>query len=274
MIKKRIILTLIFSLFVALGCSNDSEQVVQKLIITGSSTVAPLVLELAKRYESQNPSVRIDVQTGGSSRGISDARKGLADLGMVSRALKKEETDLKGFTIALDGLSIITHKDNPISELSNRQIVDIFTGKLTNWSDVGGDDMPITVVSKAEGRSTLEVFLKYYKLKSPDIKASVIIGDNEQGIKTVVGNRNSIGYVSIGAAENSVANGSPIKLLPTAGIPATLENVLGGIFPISRELNLISVNEPEGLAKEFLMFAQSAEVHDLVSQLYFVPVKK
>ena len=85
-----------------------------KLTLTGSSTVAPLAGELAKRYESLHPGVRIDVQTGGSSRGIADARRGTADIGMASRALKPGEEDLAAHTIALDGITVIVHKDNPV----------------------------------------------------------------------------------------------------------------------------------------------------------------
>jgi len=171
-----------------------------RLVLTGSSTVAPLALEIGKRFEQQNPGTRIDVQTGGSSRGINDVRTGLANIGMVSRALKVSETDLTAHTIALDGIGIILHRSNPIEALSDGQIKAIYTGQIRNWHEVGGQDRPITVVNKAEGRSTLELFLQYFTLKSSQIKARVVIGDNQQGIKTVSGNFGAIGYVSIGTA--------------------------------------------------------------------------
>jgi phosphate transport system substrate-binding protein len=246
----------------------------EKLVITGSSTVAPLVAEIAKRFESKNPGARIDVQTGGSSRGLADARQGLANIGMVSRALKQDEKDVKGFIIAKDGVSIILHKTNPVKKLGDAEIVGIYTGKIKNWKDVGGKNAPITVVNKAEGRSTLELFLNHFKLKNPDIKASVIIGDNEQGVKTVAGNPNSIGYVSIGTAEVDSKAGVPIQLLPISGIEASIKNVEAGKFPISRPLQLITKLEPEGLAKKFIEYARSKEVMDLVQQQYFVPIAK
>ena len=132
-----------------------------RLVLTGSSTMAPLVLEIAKRFEKNNEGIRIDVQTGGSSRGINDARMGLADIGMASRAMKASEQELRPYTIAMDGIGIILHKSNPIGALSDQQIIAIYTGKIINWLEVGGLDLPISVVNKAEGRSTLELFLKH-----------------------------------------------------------------------------------------------------------------
>ena len=153
-------------------------------------------------------------------------------------------------------------------------MVAIYKGKIANWKQVGGNDAPITVVNKAEGRSTLELFTHYFKLKNSDIKADVVIGDNEQGIKTVVGNPNAIGYVSIGTAEYDIEHGQPLKLLPIGGVPATSANVANGKFPLSRPLNLMTKSPPEGLVKEFIEFARSPQVHDLVREQSFVPLAK
>jgi phosphate transport system substrate-binding protein len=243
-----------------------------KLVLTGSSTVAPLAAEIGKRFESKHPGVRVDVQTGGSSRGVTDARQGLADIGMASRALKDDEKDLQAFPIAQDGICIILHKNNPVSKLDDKQVVDIYSGKVTNWKEVGGKDAKITVVNKAEGRSTLELFLHYFKMNAPEIKAHVVIGDNQQGIKTVAGNPNAIGYVSIGSAEYDAKAGVPIKLLPMAGVAASIENVRTKKFPLSRPLNLVLKSKPEGLAKEFIDFARSKEVNDIVKEQFFVPL--
>lgn len=244
-----------------------------KLVVTGSSTVAPLVLEIAKRYEAAHPGVRIDVQTGGSSRGVADARSGLADIGMASRALKPEENDLVGTPIALDGVSPILHADNPVETLDEAQVVAIYTGQITNWKDVGGRDAPITVINKAEGRSTLELFLQHFKIKTETIRASVVIGDNEQGIKTLAGNPDGIAYVSVGSAEYAATHGTPIKLLPMSGIAASIETVRDGRFPLSRPLNLVTKGPPTGLSEKFIAYARSVAVHDLVQQLYFVPLQ-
>jgi phosphate transport system substrate-binding protein len=109
------------------------------------------------------------------------------------------------------------------------------------------------------------------KLKNSQVKPQVIIGDNSQGIKTVAGNANAIGYVSIGAAEYEARQSLPIKLLPLDGVGATAANVRNGTFPLSRPLNLVTRESPGGLARKFIEFARSAEVHDLVEAYYFVP---
>lgn len=253
----------------ALGCGTSERG--DKLVITGSSTVAPLVAEIGKRFEAAHPGKRVDVQTGGSSRGIADARSGLADVGMASRALKEGEGDLHAYPIARDGVCLFVHRDNPVAELSDEQVAAVYTGRLRNWSDLGGADAPITVVNKAEGRATLEVFLEYFALASAEIRADVIVGDNEQAVKTVVADPNAIAYVSIGTAEYSAAHGVPIKLLPTGGVAATSANLAAGSFPLGRPLNLVTRDEPSGLVKEFIDFARSCEVGDLVREMHFVP---
>lgn len=251
---------------------TTTDQLSGKLVITGSSTLAPLIAEIGKRFERLHSKVRIDVQTGGSSRGIADARQGLADIGMVSRAMKDDEKDLHAFPIARDGIGIILHRGNPVRTLTDEQIIAIYTGTITNWKTVGGTDATITVVNKAEGRSTLELFLHHFKIKNVEVKAQVVIGDNEQGIKTVAGNRNAIGYVSIGTAEYDESQGVPIKLLPVGEVAASTETVRNGTFPLSRPLHIITRTPPAGLAKAFIDFAQSKTVHDIIKQQYFVPL--
>ena len=251
-----------------------SKEIEGKLVMSGSSTMAPLVSEMGKRFESLHPGTRIDVQTGGSSRGIAEVMNGLADIGMVSRALKPQEQHLHGSVIAHDGVTIILHRDNSIQELSDEQIRDIYTGVITNWSQLGAPDAPITVVNKAAGRSTLELFLHYFSLSNRDVHAHVIIGDNEQGIKTVAGNPHAIGYVSIGTAQYDATHGVPIRLLPLHRIPATIETVQAGTFPLSRPLILVTKSLSNGLVQTFINFAQSSQVNDLILNQYFVPLQR
>lgn len=263
----------IWALFGGLGLmSMPAFSAENKLSMTGSSTVAPLALEIAKRFESQNSGLRIDVQTGGSGRGIADARNGTADIGLVSRSLKADESDLQGHTIALDGVAVILHKSNPVGNLSNAQIVGIYSGTIQNWKEVGGKDQKITVVNKAEGRSTLELFAQYFGLKNSQINAQVVIGDNQQGIKTVAGNPGAIGYVSIGSAEFEIENGVPLKMLSMNGVKPNTENVRNGSFPLSRPLLLVTKGVDTDLRKKFLSFSKSPAVYDLVKEQYFVPI--
>jgi phosphate transport system substrate-binding protein len=267
----------IIALAVLLACgscaSDEHTGRREQLVITGASTIAPLAAEIAKRFERLHPGTRVDVQSGGSSRGIADVRRGLADIGMVSRELKADELDLRATTIARDGVCIIVHRDNPVAELSDEQIRSIYLGQIENWKDVGGVDAKIIVVNKAEGRSTLELFLSHFGLQNRDIRADVVIGENEQGIKTVSGNPDAIGYVSIGTAQYDASENVAIKLLPLGGVAASIETVLSGSFPLARPLNLVTTPEPSApLVEAFLRFAASPEVHDLVREQYFVPL--
>lgn len=250
----------------------------ETLVLTGASTVAPLAAEIGKRYETLHPGIRIDVQTGGSARGVRDAREGLAHIGLVSRTLNDNEKDLRAYTLALDGIAIIVHKTNPVAALSRQQVVDIYTGKIADWSQLGPGRGAIVVENKAEGRSTLDLFLGYFKLNATEVRAAVVVGDNQEAIKVVAGNPLAIGYVSIGAAVYEADAGTPIKALPMEGVPPTIESVTQKKFPIMRELNLVVKKPPEGAVpegtvKDFIAFAQSESVHDLVKDLFFVPLR-
>ena len=257
------------------GCGTvEPESTKSRITLTGSSTVAPLASEIGRRFEERNSSIRVEVQTGGSSRGIADARSGAATLGMISRDLAPDEQDLTAFTIARDGIGVIVHADNPVEELSRSQIAAIFRGEVRNWSELGGEDSEITVVNKAEGRATLEVFKQYFQLTSPEIRADVVIGHNEQGVKTVAGNAGAIGYVSIGVAESDIQQGIAIRLLRIEGMEASIETVADGSFPISRPLNLVANGTVDGPAAELVAFSLSEEVHDLIEAQRFVPSRR
>jgi len=253
------------------ACSLGDDDT-KKIIITGSSTIAPLINDIAQRYENLHPDIRVDVQTGGSSRGVNDTRKQLANLGMVSRPLKPNEHDIQAHTIAWDGITIILHKDNPITQLSRQQIIDIYTGKINNWRELGGDKLDIVVVNKSAGHSTLGLFLAYFQLKNSEIHADIIIGDNQQGLKTVAGNPQAIAYVSIGSAAFEVNHGAAIQLLPIEGISPTLDNLKQQRFPLARPLNLITLKANDNtVADQFIRYSQSNKVHDLISGHFFIP---
>jgi phosphate transport system substrate-binding protein len=243
-----------------------------RLTVSGSSTLAPLVREIAERFEAAHPGVRVDVQTGGSSRGIADARRGTVQIGMVSRALGAGEHDLTATPIARDGVAIIVHATNPVASLTDAQIVDVYTGRTTNWSAVGGADAPITVVTKAEGRSTLELFASHFAIDRTAITAQVVIGENLHGVRTVAADPHAIGYVSVGTAELERRNGVPIRLLPMNGVEPSAAAVRDGRFPLARPLNLVTAGPRTPLVEAFLAMAASPAVDDLIEGQGFVPV--
>ncbi|MNC58212.1 Phosphate-binding protein PstS 2 precursor [compost metagenome] len=150
-------------------------------------------------------------------------------------------------------------------------MVGLYTGRLSDWSELGGPQGRVVKVHKAEGRSTLELFLKHFVLDNAAVHPDLVIGDNQQGIKSVAGNPLAIGYVSIGSAEYESRQGVPIKLLDLDGQAASTEALLAGSYPLSRELNLVVRGEPDANTRALLAFAQSAEVADLVAQHAFIP---
>lgn len=259
----------------AIASPGHAEEALSgKLVITGSSTVAPLVSEIAKRFEQKNSGVRVDVQTGGSSRGITDASRGTADIGMSSRALKdSEKKDVASHVLARDGVAILVHASNPVANLDDAQILKIYKGEIRNWREVGGNDAPITVINRADGRSELELFTEHFKIKAPDIVASLVSGENQHGIKTVSGDPNALIYMSVGASEHAIASGERVKLLTWNGIEASSQTVASGKLPMNRPLILVTRAQESPLVKAFVAYATSAEVHDLVTGLSYVPVR-
>ncbi|WP_243055079.1 phosphate ABC transporter substrate-binding protein [Pseudomonas sp. BP01] len=260
------------------GCNGEAELNADtksmRVSVVGASTIAPLISELAKAYEKQHPGVRIEVQAGGSARGIMDVRSGTAVLGMVSRDLKADEQDLEHALIAKDGIGMIVNKSNPVVGLSKAQVIAIYTGQISNWKEVGGNDAPITVVSKAEGRSTLEIFSSFFGIPYKDIRAHVIIGDNQQGIQTIAGSPDAVGYVSIGSAEYEAGQGAAIRLIPMDDqIPSTA-SVASGQYAISRDLNLVYKAPLNEQVRDFVAYAQSKQAEDFVTRMYFIPVVK
>ena len=239
-------------------------------MLTGSSTVAPIMLDIANEFEKLNPSSTIEVQTGGSTRGIIDIKRGLSQIGMISRALKPSEKELNHKTIAIDGLGVILHSSNSVTDLTKKQLTDIYTGKIKSWKQLGWKDKPITVVHKAEGRSTLELFLGYLNLKNSKIKPHLIIGDNEQGIKTVTGNPYAIGYVSIGAANYNIKNKAPLKLVSLDGIQAIRANIINKTYPIVRSLNLIYKGQLTEPSKKLLSFTTGPEALKVLEKHYVI----
>jgi phosphate transport system substrate-binding protein len=254
------------------GCGKKESS--ETIMVTGSSTVAPLVADAAKSYEASHPGVRIEVQSGGSSRGISDVTTGIADLGMISRSLKDEEKNqLTAHTLAMDGVCVIVHRDNPVKRLDKQHLIDLYTKKITNWKDVAGNDATIVVANKAEGRSTLEVFLHYLGLDNADVKADVVVGENLHVIHSVVSNPNTIGYVSIGTASAEEKAGTPIQLVITGNVVPTTESVRDGSFPITRPLNVVTDAKTSPTARAFLDHLMSTEIHGIIEKHFFVPVR-
>ncbi|MEZ4323107.1 MAG: phosphate ABC transporter substrate-binding protein [Myxococcota bacterium] len=246
-----------------LACSPSTPP----LTLAGSSTIRPLAEVAAERFEAAHPGQRVSVQGGGSGVGVSAARSGLADIGMVSRSLKDDEADLEKVTIARDGIALIAHASRAGTTLTTQQVFDIYTGVVSTWPD----GAPITVVNKEEGRSTRELFEHHFHIERfrDDL---VVIGPNGQAISTVASDPDALAYVSIGSAAQAEADGIPVRRLGVDGIAATVASVRDGSWPLSRELNLVTHGAPGPVAAEFIAFLGSPAGQALVVAEDFVPV--
>lgn len=242
-----------------------------RLLLSGSTTMAPLLIEIAKRFRLQHPDLQIEVQMGGSGRGISDARQGKAEIGMVSRTLGESEHDLYAMPIARDGVAVIVHKDNPVNALSDRQLLDIYSGKLTNWRQVGGRDEPLQALAGPPEGASSELFAHYLRLPYDQIKAQGRFGPNAERIAAVAADPHAMIWVSVGEAERKARDGAPIKLLAVGGVAASSRTVRSGNYPIARPLTLVTRGTPTGTVRAFIEFCVSSQVTDLVLAFDFVP---
>lgn len=239
--------------------------------VAGSTTVQPLAEELAEAFRAANPDVKIDVQGGGSSVGVKSAGQGTVDIGTASREIKeselKEFPDLKIYTIALDGIAIVVHPGVVIGNLTVEQVRDIFSGKITNWKEVGGPDKAIVVVSREEGSGTRGAFEELVMGKDAVIVATAILQNSNGAVRTTVSTTpDSIGYISFGYLDSSV------KALKIGGVEATMANVLNKSYPISRPLNMLTKGEPQGVVKAWLDWILSPDGQAIVAK-HYIPVK-
>lgn len=267
--------TIVFGLLLGSVCAGcrPPERPVRNLVVTGSTCMMPLLRDIGKRFEADHPDVRVDVQADGSAHGIADTRQGLADIGMVARSLKPDEGLLHAVTLARDAVCIVVNRANPVEKLTDEQIARIYTRGASNWKEVGGPDLPIVLVHMADGRAMLELFLDNFKLRSTQIRADALIQDSDQGIEAVAKRPGAIAYISCSHAQ-TVGSDVPIRALPSGGIAATTERVRDGTYPLARPLQLVTREAPKGLAAEFIDFARSNAVLDLIEKHHFVTLQK
>ena len=246
-----------------------------QLQLAGSTTVQPLAEVLAESFMDSNPDVSIDVQGGGSSVGVTAAGEGTADIGMSSRNIKDSEfeafPDLEVFTIAYDGIAVVVNPDVELPTLSVEQVRAIFSGEVTNFSEVGGSDAPITVVSREEGSGTRAAFeelaLEYEDENGEDVIAPIaeaaLLQQSNGQVRTVVAETpNSIGYLSFGFLDDST------KGVAIDGVEPTVDNVKNESYPIYRPLNMETGGAPGDLAQAFLDFILSADGQAIVAEDY------
>lgn len=255
--------------------------------IKGSDTMVNLAQAWAERYMEENPGDSLAVTGGGSGTGIAALISGTCDIVMSSREIKKKEILLakqKGINpyqikVALDGIAVVVNPDNSISKLTLDELALIFSGKITNWKEVGTEDKKIVLLSR-EVNSGTHVYFKEHILRKNDphskeeftshallLPSSQAIGDE------VAGNPLAIGYYGMGYISDKQ---KPVWLAEDKNskyIAPTTENVRSGKYPLSRPLFLYTNGEPQGRVKKFVDFVLSEEGQEIVLEIDFVPVK-
>ena len=254
--------------------SSGTSLPPRPLVVTGSSTVYPLMTDIARRFERLNPGVRIDVRSGGSGKGIADLRGAVSDIAMVSRQLADNERDLFAFALCRDGAAIVVHRSNPLKELSSHQLSDLLTGNITDWKQLGARPGAIKLAWRTEGQAIPELLQNHLKLKPEQIRSHSTFFENADAIRFVANDRNAITVAALGVAERSVKSGVAIKLLAYEGIPASTGAVRDHTYLLSRPLILVTRSTPTGLQKRLVHYAVSEAVTDLHEKHGFVPYQE
>lgn len=289
---KRTFLFFLVSLFVITSCSlnssSDTSSDSSALYIEnkGSDTIVNLALAWAETYQSQHQEVRISVTGGGSGTGIASLINGTVDIANASRQIKEEEIDeaqANGvdpveFIIARDAIAVIVNPENPVNQLTLQQISDIYSGKITNWKDVGGEDRPIVKLSRETNSGThvyfLEVVLRLGNSEDETLFSmdTLLLPSSEGIIVEVRQNPNAIGYDGLGYVPDDLKMIAIAEAEGGAYVLPSIPTVNDKTYPIARDLYMYTNGEPTGVIKEYLEWILSDEAQEIVAELGFVPV--
>ncbi len=251
--------------------AGDSETLSGTVSTNGSTSMEKVILTLNEQFGINNPDVKVSYDPTGSGTGIEAVKNGTTDIGLSSRALKDEETaeGLKGTTLALDGIAIIVNADSAVADLTVDQIAQIFTGKITNWSEVGGADGEIACIGREGGSGTRDGFESITGTEGTCVLAQELTSTGAV-IEAVKNNPQAIGYASLSAVEGK----DGIKAITVNGIACTEETVLDGTYEIQRPFVLVTKEGQElsPAAQAYFDWAISADASDLIRSAGAVPV--
>ncbi len=283
MFKKWVLVLIAMTFATCVFAAKDKNSVQVK----GSDTMVNLGQAWAEKYMEKNTSDFVAVTGGGSGTGLSSLISGTCDIAMSSRNIKEKEIVLarqKGINpneikVALDGLAVVVNPANPVSKLTLAQLADIFTGRVSNWKELGGKDEKIVVLSR-EVNSGTHVYFKEHVLRKNDpsskeefVPSALMLSSSQAIADEVAGNSSAIGYYGMGYISKKQKPVSIAKDEKSEYEAPTIENVINGKYPISRPLFLYTNGLPGGLVKKCVDFALSKEGQDIVLATDFVPVK-
>lgn len=293
----KFLLTLCLSILLILttGCSvfgfqNSSasagSQPSETIVNSGSDTMVNLALAWAEQYQQLQPEISVSVSGGGSGTGIASMINGTSDLANASRQIKDEEftsavengIEPVEFVVARDAIAVIVNPENPIEQLSLQQISDIYSGKYTNWSQLGGEDRPIVRVSRETNSGTHVYFLEEVLRLGEDDNDTLFSPDtllllSSQGITSEVGdNPNAIGYDGLGYVTPEVKVVAVSESEDGPFIYPSVESVNQGSYPIARDLYIYSAGQPSSQVQAYLDWIMSSQGQEIVKELGFVPI--
>ncbi|MFN8435767.1 MAG: phosphate ABC transporter substrate-binding protein [Anaerolineales bacterium] len=289
---KRVIVSLLLLSILLISCgsssnASSSDSPAQYIENKGSDTIVNLALAWAETYQAEYPDIRISVTGGGSGTGIAALINGTVDVANASRKIKDEElteAQAKGVDplehiIARDAIAVIVNPENPVSELTLQQIADIYSGKIINWSEVGGEDRPIVKLSRETNSGTHVYFLEtVLRLGDKENKTffstdTLLLPSSEGIIAEVRQNPNAIGYDGLGYVPDDLKMIAIAKEAGGAYVLPAIDTVNDKTYPIARDLYMYTNGEPTGAVKEYLDWILSPEAQEIVAELGFVPVK-
>ncbi|MCL2055858.1 MAG: phosphate ABC transporter substrate-binding protein [Oscillospiraceae bacterium] len=223
------------------------------VVVAGSTSVQPYAEVLAEEYAKRYPGRDVDIQGGGSSAGIRAAQSGTADIGMSSRGLSGDELQMWSAEIARDGLAMIVHPNNALDSLTPEEVRAVYTGRVTNWGELGGPEGRIHVITREEGSGTRGAF-EDMLMEGQMITLKAIVQNTNGSVRQLVSNdASSIGFISLGLVDDTV------KALQLDGVEATGENVTNGSYMLFRPFIFVSEGEPDGSVMQFIEFTMSPE---------------
>lgn len=281
--KKMITIVVAFTLIAGAltGCGTKSSSTSknvengktkssQTVATDGSTSMEKVIGFLSEAYMKEHENIKVTYNPTGSSSGIQAVTEGRCDIGLASRDLKEEETaDLQGTVVAIDGIGIIVHPDNPVTDLTIEQIGLIYSGKITNWKEIGGNDAPIVCIGREAASGTRDGFEEVTGTKNK-CKYSQELTSTGDVVQTVCGNPNAIGYASVASVNDTV------KLVSVEGISPTTETIQNGEYKVQRNFVLVTKKDTplSKTAQEFFDFATSPQADSLITEAGAVPVKR
>ena len=238
--------------------------------IAGGTAHIPVMTDAAKNIMAFNPKIRITVEGGGSGIGVQKVGEGLVSIGNTGRALSEEEIakyGLKTYPFALDGVAVVINPGNPVSGLSADQVRDIFSGKISNWKEVGAKDGAIHLFTRDEASGTREVFWEKLLKKGPIAGNANVVASNGAMKGAIAQDKDAIGYAGIGHVDQSV------KGVILDGVVPSQDNAMNGSYPVVRKLYMNTKGEPSKLVKAFIDYIMSPDGAAIIAKSGYLPLK-